>query len=545
MLTVVFGLGLLILLADTWLHVVTETVSISRSLRLTGVGSFDGKIKNFVPNAVDRVQDEEIENAIKYQGTSMSGGYWSTQLAYDCGLEHSAGNIIPCSLGYGINNTNTLKDYGKVNQFLSNSSSTFNPQITQFSNAGINSTMVLIVPADIQQNSDSPLDFTAHTYGASTTCKPVTEQCDMSLSLNYTLAVNCDKAGSTYQQSVGIGNESSPFENHTLHSDPRYTKPIPWNTPYPQDSGGTKYLPTLNMTNPSYPVVAMASVNFNEESDLTIVTENAAGERQFLGMVLFCSHTIWATNYTFLNNSWLVNEAAPADIQVANITNIPLMLGYLQPYFHYRVDDVLATDILDAGLQPNVTTQALADKYALAYSQASMAILSANLRTTPVHSAQIRHNLLVARVPKAPLFCLVVLNFLYAALGLGLTLYALRAVRRDEAVIDVQARLSVAGLTAECFEDGEVVGGKVDASEDLFGEKKGRGGGRIGVRWCSDGEGDGGGGGEDGVESGSDGNEIRLRGRGWRLRRYDVDEGAEIESKEEEKEDAHDRIDLV
>ena len=529
--------SLLILLADTWLHVVTKTVSISRSLKLTGVDSSDDRLKSFVPIAVDRFQDEEIERAIKYQGTATSRGYWSMQLAYWCSLEHSAGNMMPCSLRPGDKiNTLTLNDYGKVNQFLSNSSSSFEPRITQFSDSGINSKMVLIVPANIQQSSDSPLDFTAHTYGASTTCEPMTKKCNMGLFPNYTLTVNCEEARSTYHQSVVIDSNSSPFENHTLYSDPKHINPIPWNMLtkawnklHSADGNDTMYLPTLNMTNPSYPVVAMASLNYGqEESDTTIRTETDTNERQFLGMVLSCNHTIWDVNYTFLNNSWIIDEAAPADVQVANITNMPLMLGSLQPYFHDRVDDILATDIW-----PNETLQVLADKYAVAYSQASMAILSVNLIFMPVHSAQIRHDVLVARVPKAPLFCLVVLNFLYAALGLGLTLNALRAVRKDEAVIDMQARLSVAGLTAECFEDGDVVGRKVDASKDLFAEKKGRVGVRIGVKRCSDMEGDG----------GSDKNEFRLRG--WRLSRYDVDEVSKVKTQEEKKEDAHDRTNLV
>lgn len=54
-----------------------------------------------------------------------------------------------------------------------------------------------------------------------------------------------------------------------------------------------------------------------------------------------------------------------------------------------------------------------------------MAILAGNLETAPVRSAQVRHRLFVTRVPKAPLFCLVALNLIYAALGLGLTLDAL------------------------------------------------------------------------------------------------------------------------
>ena len=268
MLTLTYSL--LILLADTWLHVVTETISITRSLRLTEMDSPDILLDSLVPNAVDRARDEQIRNAIQLQQSAKTAGYWSTEFECDLGYWTGTGDMLPCSLELDFYNY-TLRDYGEVNQFLSNSSKSFQPQITHFSDSGTDSTMILIVPADMQQSSGSPLDFTAHTYGASTSCEPKIDQCDMRLLANDNLTVNCIGAGSTYQESVVIGNEFSPFENHTLFSDLGYTNPIPWNTPYPRDSMNPSYLPTLNMTNSLYPAVAMASLKYGQENSDTTV----------------------------------------------------------------------------------------------------------------------------------------------------------------------------------------------------------------------------------------------------------------------------------
>lgn len=500
--------SLLILLADTWLHLETEAFTISKSLKLIGTSQYgdDGRVAAFVPGFNDRLYAQEIEDAIYTGANSTSGlpGYWSTKLQNECRIREGLVRYLPCSIAGG-RNYNLLTSYGTVSQFLTNSSDNFVPQTTHFADSDTNSTMVIIAPANIRQSKDSSIDFAAYTYGATTTCKPMQKQCDMDLSEMSNLTFNCDKAGSTFNHSVIIGNQSSSFENHTLYSDPEYYTPVPWNSVHRGDGDVLVTLPTLDMVNPSYPAVALASFNLQPSDSVAFNFFDQSGS----GIVLFCKHTIWDANYTFLNNSWTIRGAVPSNTHVANITNIPLMLGSLQLYFDSRVDGVMTTR----------NEQELADRYATVYSLASMAILAGNLETAPVRSAQIRHRILVTRVPKAPLFCLVALNLIYAGLGLGLTLDALRAVRKNKNLIDVQARLGMAGLTAECFEGDDAVRQKVEACEDLFAEKRGRLGVKIGLRRGGNGISDGGRDEEDG--------ELR----GWRLSRYDIEEVQEEKRK--------------
>ena len=453
--------------------------TISKSLKLIGArqDGNSGRVAAFIPASIDRLYAQEIEDAI-YAGansTSTIGlpGYWSTKLQNECGIREDLRGYLPCSIAGG-HNYNLLTRYGTVSQFLANSSDNFVPQTTQFADPDTNSTMVITAPANTRQSKDSSIDFTAYTYGATTTCKPMLKQCDIDLSETSNLTCNCNKADSTFNHYVIIGNQSSPFENHTLYSNPRYHTPVPWNSVHRGDGDVLVTLPTLDMVNPSYPAVTLASFNLDSAA-------SSLGAQRGSGIVFFCEHTIWDANYTFLNNSWTIRGAVPSSTQVANITNIPLMLGSLQSYFDSRVDSVMTT----------IHEQELADRYATAYSLASMAILAGSLETAPVRSAQVRHRLLVTRVPKAPLFCLVALNLIYTALGFGLTLDALRAVRKNKNLVDVQARLGMAGLTVECFEGDDAVGQKVEACEDLFTEKKGRLGVKIGLRRGGNGISDG------------------------------------------------------
>jgi hypothetical protein len=77
---------------------------------------------------------------------------------------------------------------------------------------------------------------------------------------------------------------------------------------------------------------------------------------------------------------------------------------------------------------------------------------------------------LVARIPKAPLVILVILNLLYAVVGVILAVMAARTGPSETK--NVQGRLSVAGLTAKCFESRDRFEGPAKEIQDLFAEKE-------------------------------------------------------------------------
>lgn len=81
-----------------------------------------------------------------------------------------------------------------------------------------------------------------------------------------------------------------------------------------------------------------------------------------------------------------------------------------------------------------------------------------------------RESFLVAKVPMAALFTLIVTNLLFIVTGIALLVASLMV--RREGVDDVQARLTITGLVADRFED-ERRSRAVGGMEGLFDEHEG------------------------------------------------------------------------
>lgn len=96
----------------------------------------------------------------------------------------------------------------------------------------------------------------------------------------------------------------------------------------------------------------------------------------------------------------------------------------------------------------------------------------------PGAEARLRQEILVARVPKAPLAFLLLADFLLVVLGIALTKLTLSTQRGDTA--EIQARLGITGLVASCFE-GAMAREGTELVEALFQENPGRLGLRIGI----------------------------------------------------------------
>ena len=139
------------------------------------------------------------------------------------------------------------------------------------------------------------------------------------------------------------------------------------------------------------------------------------------------------------------------------------------------------------------TAQDLASYFATVYDQTLVAIPAGVLNALPVVNATQRVQTQVTRVPKAPLVCLLLLNLLYAAIGIVLTAMAIAAVKSSKpglekgnigtggGVKDAQARLSIAAILAESFEAPNL-GDDTRSVDDLFAERRGKVTRRVGLR---------------------------------------------------------------
>ena len=121
--------------------------------------------------------------------------------------------------------------------------------------------------------------------------------------------------------------------------------------------------------------------------------------------------------------------------------------------------------------------------FATVYDRTLVAIPAGVLNALPVINATQRVQTQVTRVPRAPFMCLLLLNLLYAGLGIVLTVTALVAVglgkletgqdAKGTGIRDAQARLSVAAIVAESFEAPNL-GDDARSVDDLFAERRGR-----------------------------------------------------------------------
>ena len=144
---------------------------------------------------------------------------------------------------------------------------------------------------------------------------------------------------------------------------------------------------------------------------------------------------------------------------------------------------------LNQGLQQTYllakTPEDFASLFATVYDQTLVAIPAGVLNALPVIIATKRVQTQVARLSKASFISLLLLDLLYAAVGIVLTATALTAVgltrsktgRVGEGTVtgtrDAQVRLSVAAVVAESFEAPNL-GEDARSVDDLFAERRGQ-----------------------------------------------------------------------
>lgn len=129
-----------------------------------------------------------------------------------------------------------------------------------------------------------------------------------------------------------------------------------------------------------------------------------------------------------------------------------------------------------AGSEPD--GQGLAQAWSTSYSKVAMGLTAGFLSNRTNLLEQVRITKLVSRVPKVPLYFLVALNIVYAALGGVLAFVAL--VSKPNENNDVRERLSIVGLVAYAFE-GERARRPVEKKRQMFAEHNDEGNSRVGM----------------------------------------------------------------
>lgn len=296
-----------------------------------------------------------------------------------------------------------------------------------------------------EANIPDNVDFQASTFALATQCKPVGRACGLNGAFGASTPFKCSSA---FHGDVTAGTAVGLI----LLEDDKFTK----NITYGSKDLNPYYFGTWARVDTTGHVVGKASVPVTLQSDPEIAIPVHGG----LAWVLSCSTTVYEATYTRINGSVQAVSMKPANASLGGIIAAPTNELFGQPDF----------EIAARRSSYNNNSQDLANDWAEQYSQIALGLSTGAMSPRLNTYQQTRSSILVARIPKIPLFVLIGLNLLYAIIGIVLALYS-ALFSSPRTTKDVQARLSVAGLVAVCFEPQHRALGPAEQIEDLFTEK--------------------------------------------------------------------------
>ena len=195
--------------------------------------------------------------------------------------------------------------------------------------------------------------------------------------------------------------------------------------------------------------------------DSEIVTPVHGGSAR----VLKCNTSVYDLVYTYRNGTITDPVLSLANASMGGLIAAPMNEDF--PLSNLEIATTVAAFSSNA--------QQLADKWANSYSQIALGLSAGVMTPKPSSLEHRRTPILVARIPKAPLFSLITLNLIYVIIGLGLALYAMLTSDFAGGAGAIRQRLTIPGLVAECFEDFRRAPQGWNEVERLFAENDGKG----------------------------------------------------------------------
>ncbi|KAJ9615147.1 hypothetical protein H2200_001221 [Cladophialophora chaetospira] len=434
-------LSLAILGADTWLHIVTSTINL------------------------DVLSPPAPEPALGY-GRSLAPECYNTSFTPGS-LTQCIGNIQPPSqIAFPTVSeaTQTSLNLSSINAALSCSIDHKN--------------FAFLTAARRNPN----LDFRASTYAISTTCAPASKACNLQNDntcqrsdgcplgiIQYTLGspYNCsadlygdmnnpDDPGSAF---LSNGSSFGTYSNINfflqMFRRPGFSDPI-------GSVEGQEETP-----NPFYFALGGTVATSNALSD---DPEAIASNQNFNSAFIFnCTSTVYELDYIMINGTFAGGNYTKANATLSNNIGWTLLNADARALSRNNLESAFIS-----GAQQTNTSQSFADFFAQGFSRSTISMI-AGITNPKMNSAeQLRENRLITRLPKAPFFTLIVLNLLFAALGIALAVVALLSQPRRTR--NIQARLSTAGLVAALLEPrGTPDSGKSNKGiENMFAEYHGQ-----------------------------------------------------------------------
>lgn len=347
-----------------------------------------------------------------------------------------------------------------------------------------------LAPSNLQQN----LDYVTSTVAVSSSCQSIGQKCNLAATQGTETGSIAASGGMIFASSVTFNCSANFYANITalaeyeVASGPetyqyQYSRGCPnyyagcvdfftndlFNGSIAHRSGSNPLLSssTGHYANPFYAgIIGNAVIKSKSYEWLKnppqVVDLTDTGEYWF---VLGCETTAYNLTYSWVNNTIVSSNLTLASDDVADIIRTMVVSSSVYPELAYSARLAVAQ---------STSIDQIVSNYAPSLEKMMLAF-SANM-WTPMSNIeeQSRQNMLVSRVPKAPLFTLVTLCLLFVLLGAVTAVIAMAGHTRSRQTREVQARLNVFGVIASRFESTDRTEAPVRQLEDVFEEREGR-----------------------------------------------------------------------
>jgi hypothetical protein len=408
-LMIAITLGALTTAADTWLHKTSSTVLFSKQV------TEDSQLKNYGRTAVPYC----LADALNDPNNS--------------GKEHQ--EFLEC-----INNNQYLQPEPKIKNLAGFVHDVIATTLGRSSRNRIEifDTYAVAVPAKIERY----VDYSASTHALKTDCEVKFTVCNVTIDVT--------EVGS-YELNFSNHNNRFPIFNSRRFNATNSITQDKHTFMIMDDSSGTKEI-AINGTvsNPFWFAYRDTPlVRYAEWATNVTALKNSTGK--FIMPLYNCNTSIYDAKYDSINDTIknfsivLANETTTAFFSfLANVT---------KDWWLTTVQSFYLMGYVDAMHVSSRNFSALAGPTAITFSAAFMGVSAAQMVSQP-NLEELHRNKLVAKVPKAAFWSLIVLCMLSVVFVVVLALWAAKEVLADrQHVVEYQVRLTVVGLASQAFGD--------------------------------------------------------------------------------------------
>ncbi|KAJ9609994.1 hypothetical protein H2200_006324 [Cladophialophora chaetospira] len=295
-----------------------------------------------------------------------------------------------------------------------------------------------------EPNSD--LDFQSKTFAVGTVCTPASKHCHLQATSWCPFQEGC---WSNVMLLRGMSYDCGPYlygdlvNNTALNGTWDYASSTGF---FLQSSGRSAFSKPFSGPWEDYPNPFYFALGARVPVSNSLATDPEAvqGVADF-GFIFSCEVTFYEMTYKIMNGSFADASYSKANRTLAG--NFAWSLFYFPSY----TQNVMEAGFIGGAQQSN-NSQQFADFLGQRFSETALSMVSGVTIESRNLAEQTRERLLVTRLQKAPFFTLIVLNLLYALLGIILAVVAL--ANQPRKTRHLQSRLSIGGLVAALLEPG-------------------------------------------------------------------------------------------